>query len=190
MLLHVVRETDNGIVVRGAKYETAAAYSNQAFVKPTIANWGDDELSDYAVGFIVEMGAPGMKHICRTGLRRPRAGRGLPARQPLRRGRHAGRSSTTSRFPGRTSSSTATRAPPPTSARPCTATAPSPFVQRHPAHRRHADRRGAVQRPPDRPREAAGGAGEAGAARLLPRGDQRAPDGRDRARRRRARAAC
>ena len=41
MLLHVVRETDTGIVVRGAKFETAAAYSNQAFVKPTIANWGD-----------------------------------------------------------------------------------------------------------------------------------------------------
>ena len=68
MLLHVVKETDRGIVVRGAKYETAAAYSNQAFVKPTIANWGDSELSDYAVGFIAHMGAPGMKHICRTGF--------------------------------------------------------------------------------------------------------------------------
>src|SRR5690606_32120199 len=45
MLLHVVRETDSGIIVRGAKYETAAAYANQAFVKPTIANWGDDQLS-------------------------------------------------------------------------------------------------------------------------------------------------
>ena len=71
MLLHVVRETDDGIVVRGAKYETAAAYANQAFVKPTIANWGDSELSDYALGFIVDMGSPGLKHICRTGLRRP-----------------------------------------------------------------------------------------------------------------------
>jgi 4-hydroxyphenylacetate 3-monooxygenase len=59
MLLHVVRETDAGIVVRGAKYETAAAYSNQAFVKPTIANWGDEKLSDYAVGFICDMGASG-----------------------------------------------------------------------------------------------------------------------------------
>jgi 4-hydroxyphenylacetate 3-monooxygenase len=73
MLLHVVRETDAGIVVRGAKYETAAAYANQAFVKPTIANWGDDQLSDYAVGFIAEMGASGIKHICRNGFvgRRP-----------------------------------------------------------------------------------------------------------------------
>ena len=28
------------------------AYANQAFTKPTIANWGDAKLSDYAVGFI------------------------------------------------------------------------------------------------------------------------------------------
>ena len=79
MLLHVVRETENGIVVRGAKYETAAAYSNQAFVKPTIANWGDDELSDYAVGFIVKMDQPGLKHICRTGF----AGREPASDYPL-----------------------------------------------------------------------------------------------------------
>ena len=49
-----------------------------------------------------------------------------------------------------------------------------------PAHRRHADRRRAVQRPPDRPRAAAGGAGEAGRAGLLPGGDQRPSDGGDR----------
>src|SRR5690348_713045 len=75
MLLHLVKETDQGIIVRGAKYETAAAYANQAFVKPTIANWGDDKLSDYALGFICDMGAKGLKHICRTGF----AGR-APAR--------------------------------------------------------------------------------------------------------------
>ena len=68
MLVHVVRETDAGIVIRGAKYETAAAYSNQAFLKPTIANWGDAKLSDYALGCIVRMNAPGVKHICRTGF--------------------------------------------------------------------------------------------------------------------------
>jgi 4-hydroxyphenylacetate 3-monooxygenase len=68
MLLHVVRETDNGLVVRGAKYETAAAYANQAFTKPTIANWGSDAMSDYALGFILDMGAPGLKYICRTGF--------------------------------------------------------------------------------------------------------------------------
>ena len=68
MLLHVVGETDAGIVVRGAKYETAAAYANQAFTKPTIANWGDAELSDYAVGFICDLASPGLKFICRTGF--------------------------------------------------------------------------------------------------------------------------
>ncbi len=38
MLLHVVKETDSGIIVRGEKYETAAPYSNQAFTQPTNAN--------------------------------------------------------------------------------------------------------------------------------------------------------
>src|SRR5690242_16007833 len=75
VLLHVVGETDNGIVVRGAKFETAAAYANQAFVKPTIGDWGDAELSEYAVGFVADMGAPGITHICRStfGGREPTA---------------------------------------------------------------------------------------------------------------------
>lgn len=68
MLLHVVKETDAGIIVRGAKYETAAAYANQAFTKPTIANWGNSELSDYAVGFICDLGSPNLKFMCRTGF--------------------------------------------------------------------------------------------------------------------------
>ena len=68
MLLRAVRETDAGIIVRGAKYETAAAYANQAFTKPTIANWGSDKLSDYAVGFICDLSAPNLKFICRTGF--------------------------------------------------------------------------------------------------------------------------
>lgn len=79
MLLHVVKETDAGIVVRGAKYETAAAYANQAFTKPTIANWGDQAMSDYAVGFICDLGTPGLKFICRTGF----AGRAPAEDYPL-----------------------------------------------------------------------------------------------------------
>jgi len=79
MLLHVVKETDAGIVVRGAKYETAAAYANQAFTKPTIANWGNDAMSDYAVGFICDLGSPGLKFICRTGF----AGRASAEDYPL-----------------------------------------------------------------------------------------------------------
>ncbi len=79
MLLHVVKETDAGIIVRGAKYETAAAYANQAFTKPTIANWGDAAYSDYAVGFICDLGSPNLKFICRTGF----AGRGSLENYPL-----------------------------------------------------------------------------------------------------------
>jgi 4-hydroxyphenylacetate 3-monooxygenase len=79
MLLHVVKETDAGIVVRGAKYETAAAYANQAFTKPTNANWGSAALSDYAVGFICDLSSPNIKFICRTGF----AGRAAAADYPL-----------------------------------------------------------------------------------------------------------
>lgn len=82
MLLHVVKETDAGIVVRGAKYETAAAYANQAFTKPTIANWGNNALSDYAVGFICDLGSPNLRFICRTGF----AGRAPQKDYPLANG--------------------------------------------------------------------------------------------------------
>ncbi len=68
MLLHAVKETDAGIVVRGAKFETAAAYANQAFTKPTIANWGNEQLSDYAIGFICDFNSSGLKFICRAGF--------------------------------------------------------------------------------------------------------------------------
>lgn len=68
MMVHVVKETDAGIVVRGAKYETAAGYADQAFLKPTVGAWTDQKLSDYAVGGIIKMGAPGVKHIARSGF--------------------------------------------------------------------------------------------------------------------------
>ena len=68
MLLHVVKETDAGVIVSGAKFETAAAYANQSFTKPTIANWGDAEQSEYVIGFISDLDAPGLKFICRTGF--------------------------------------------------------------------------------------------------------------------------
>lgn len=59
MMVHVTRETDAGIVIRGAKYETAAAYADQAYLKPTVGAWTSEALSDYAVGCIVRMGASG-----------------------------------------------------------------------------------------------------------------------------------
>ncbi len=79
LMVHVTRETDAGIVIRGAKYETASAYADQAFLKPTYGAWVNDKMSDYAVGCIVKMGAPGVKHMCRAGF----AGRGPAADYPL-----------------------------------------------------------------------------------------------------------
>jgi 4-hydroxyphenylacetate 3-monooxygenase len=79
MMVHVVRETDAGIVIRGAKYETAAAYADQAFLKPALGAWTNEKLSDYALGGIVRMGAPGVRHLCRGGF----ATRGTPADYPL-----------------------------------------------------------------------------------------------------------
>jgi 4-hydroxyphenylacetate 3-monooxygenase len=77
LMLRAVRETDAGIVVRGAKFETGVAYANRAFVKPTIAQWGDDALSDYAVGFVVDLAARGVR------MR-------LSTVEPLRRNRQSG----------------------------------------------------------------------------------------------------
>ena len=127
MMVHVVKETDAGIVLRGAKYETAASYADQAFLKPTIASWTDEQLSDYAVGCIVKMGAPGVKHLCRSGFA-GRAERRPIIRSPtaLTRSTHWS-SSTMCWCRGRTCSFTATRAPPPTSAAPCTAIRPFPM---------------------------------------------------------------
>ena len=41
---------------------------NQAFTKPTIANWGDEKLSEYAVGFVCDLSSPNLRFICRTGF--------------------------------------------------------------------------------------------------------------------------
>jgi 4-hydroxyphenylacetate 3-monooxygenase len=79
MMVHVVKETDKGIIIRGAKYETASAYADQAFLKPTVGAWTDEKLSDYAVGCIIKMGAPGVKHICRSGF----VGKGSAEDYPL-----------------------------------------------------------------------------------------------------------
>ena len=179
ILLHVVRETDNGIVVRGAKYETAAAYANQAFVKPTIANWGDSELSDYALGFIVQMGAPGLRHICRTGF----AGRAPIADYPL--ANRVDEVDTLVIFDDveipwedilfyrhtRAASIHPRHAPPLLRVR---------LRAAHPAGRRPDDRRRPLQREQTGLEKPAGRAGEAGRAGLLPRGHQRPPDGGDR----------
>ena len=79
MRLHVLRETDAGLILRGAKFVTAAPYANQAFVKPALAQWGDTAQSAYAVGVICDLNAPGLRFVCRS----PLAGRVAPEDAPL-----------------------------------------------------------------------------------------------------------
>lgn len=71
IILRAVRETDAGVVVRGAKYETAAPYAELAFTKPGFASWGDTAESEYALGFICDLNTPGLKFICRSGFAQP-----------------------------------------------------------------------------------------------------------------------
>ena len=82
MFLRVVRETDEGIVIRGAKFETGAAYAHVAFLKPTVGTWNEAN-RDYAVACIARLNAPGVRHICRMPLS---GGDGGPAMEgPLSR---------------------------------------------------------------------------------------------------------
>ena len=183
MLLHVVRETDNGIVVRGAKYETAAAYANQAFVKPTIGDWGDAELCRTTRSASSSTWArPASRHICRTGFagRRPADDYPLSNRfdevdtlivfddveipwENVLFYRHTRAAAFIRATLHRYSA--------------------FPFVQRN---LRFADLLIGAASPTSAQtglEDAAGGAGEARTAGVLPRGHQRPPDRRDRARR-------
>jgi 4-hydroxyphenylacetate 3-monooxygenase len=67
LYLRVVKETDAGIVICGAKFETGAPYAHVAFVKPTVGNWVEQN-RDYAVACIVKLNSPGVRHICRMPL--------------------------------------------------------------------------------------------------------------------------
>lgn len=69
LYLRVVDERDDGIIIRGAKYETGACYANVAFIKPTVGQW-IPENTDYAVACIVPLNSPGVRHICRPPLSR------------------------------------------------------------------------------------------------------------------------
>ncbi len=179
MMVHVVKETDHGIVVRGAKFETASGYADQAFLKPTVGAWTNEKLSNYAVGCIVKMGAPGVTPhralgLCGQGLRR-----GLSALQPLRRGRLPdGARQRPHPLGGRVLLPAHARGPVhPRHAAPLLGV---PLHAARPLHGRHDDRCRPVERQADRPRQAAGRAREARRPRVLPRGHQCPPDGRDR----------
>ncbi|MEO6984277.1 MAG: 4-hydroxyphenylacetate 3-hydroxylase N-terminal domain-containing protein [Paralcaligenes sp.] len=67
MHVRVVEENDEGIVIRGAKFETGASYANVAFVKPTVGAWGDDN-KDFAVACVIPLNHQNVTHICRKSM--------------------------------------------------------------------------------------------------------------------------
>lgn len=78
MLLRVVREVDAGVIVCGAKFVTGAVYADRAYTKPNIAAWGDKLAPEYAVGFVCDLSAKGLKFINRSGFARPGTERDYP----------------------------------------------------------------------------------------------------------------
>lgn len=80
--VRVVRETDAGIVVSGAKVvATSAAISQWLFVGQTPATVGED--AAMAVSFLTPMGAPGMRVVCRTSYEGAARRHGSPFDYPL-----------------------------------------------------------------------------------------------------------
>lgn len=62
--LRVVRETDNGVIVRGAKMlSTLAPFANELYVGPFMPRTPGEE--DYALAFAVPCATPGLKFVCR-----------------------------------------------------------------------------------------------------------------------------
>ena len=178
MMVHVVKETDAGLVLRGAKYETAASYADQAFLKPTIGAWSEGAAVGLRRRLHREDGSAGGEAFVPRGICRAWRPRRLPAREPLRRGRYLARPR---------------RCADPLGGRVLLSSHPRRLLYpRHPAplfrvslraayslHGRHEDRRGVVERAADRPRQIAGGARKTRRPRLLPRGDQCPSDCRD-----------
>src|SRR5438477_53949 len=62
----IVKETDAGIVIRGARMvSTLAAYSDDLLVLPSTYIANSKEAEPYAFGFSVKVNAPGLRFICR-----------------------------------------------------------------------------------------------------------------------------
>jgi len=61
--VRVVKERDDGIVVRGARFNTLGLYSNEIIITPTYI-FNEDE-AEFALWFTVPCNAPGLKQVCR-----------------------------------------------------------------------------------------------------------------------------
>src|SRR5262252_7818282 len=65
----IVKETDKGIVIRGARMvSTLAAYSHDLVVLPSTYIANSKEAEPYAFGFSIPVNAPGLRVICRPSV--------------------------------------------------------------------------------------------------------------------------
>ncbi|HEY7246458.1 MAG TPA: 4-hydroxyphenylacetate 3-monooxygenase, oxygenase component [Xanthobacteraceae bacterium] len=65
----IVRETDAGIVIRGARMvSTLCAYAHDLLVMPSTYLANNGEARPYAFGFSVPVSAPGLRFICRPSV--------------------------------------------------------------------------------------------------------------------------
>lgn len=64
--LHVVKETDDGVVVRGARLlATLGPLSDEIAVFPSTVLKNDPALAPYALAFSIPNATPGMRYVCR-----------------------------------------------------------------------------------------------------------------------------
>jgi len=61
--LRVIRERDDGVVVRGARFVTLGPLTNEVMVAPTYVLADDEE--DFAIWFACPVSLPGIRQICR-----------------------------------------------------------------------------------------------------------------------------
>ena len=61
--VHVVKERDDGVILRGARFNTIGPFCNDILISPTHTFTADEE--EFAIWFMVPANAPGLKQICR-----------------------------------------------------------------------------------------------------------------------------
>lgn len=65
----IVRETDAGIVVKGARMvSTLCAYSDEILVMPSTFLATSEEAAPYAFGFAIPVATPGLRFVCRPSV--------------------------------------------------------------------------------------------------------------------------
>lgn len=72
IVAHIVKETDAGVVIRGARMvATLCALANEIVVMPAASRWATDQKIDttaYSFGFAIPTSTPGLRFICRPAV--------------------------------------------------------------------------------------------------------------------------